>query len=368
VATKSNQDDAHTTVDDQASIHTENIDQDDSVTTKDNKVGVHTTKIVLLHATQVGQDESVSGDQHAAKADQDDSDAAKADHNNVATDQDDVATAKDNQDDSATTKADQDDIATTRDDLEDSVATKVDQDDVATTKDDQDNLGTTKTDQDDIADQDDSVISVTIKVDQDDIATTTDQSDVATTKDDQVTTKIDQDDVDTTKDEKTRKDEQDNVVTTKDDTKDDLFLDVVDEDAANVGLDSTTACVSDNKSVELVDTEISINGETTEQLDQNIPLSKAKLNEYLASKGFYYQVSCEEAKCPTGIEKALQDYTALDILDEDNKFICQNCTQKRKANKNVYVAVVLKHFILVCNILSWCMCKQYTQNYRHNCT
>ena len=68
-----------------------------------------------------------------------------------------------------------------------------------------------------------------------------------------------------------------------------------------------------------------------ENSDPNVALKKAELHKYLESKDLLYQISAEheEKKDPQSLEAVLTEYTALDVLDEDNKFICTTCTKNR---------------------------------------
>ena len=44
------------------------------------------------------------------------------------------------------------------------------------------------------------------------------------------------------------------------------------------------------------------------------------------------------------LEQCLAEYTSLDVLDEDNKFICKKCTEDRK------VGLILTSYIFMpCN-------------------
>ena len=40
------------------------------------------------------------------------------------------------------------------------------------------------------------------------------------------------------------------------------------------------------------------------------------------------------------MEKSLAEYTSLDVLDEDNKFICAKCTEDRK-KVGKYIHIIL---------------------------
>lgn len=78
----------------------------------------------------------------------------------------------------------------------------------------------------------------------------------------------------------------------------------------------------------MTDTE---NLTSKEKPNPDVALHKAELHKYLESKGLLHQIpaKCEEEKDPQSLETILSEYTALDILDEDNKFICTTCTKNR---------------------------------------
>ena len=54
--------------------------------------------------------------------------------------------------------------------------------------------------------------------------------------------------------------------------------------------------------------------------------SRKKLNLYLKNENYQYASTLTCAtQINTGLEKSLSEFTDLDILDEENKFICHNC-------------------------------------------
>ena len=61
----------------------------------------------------------------------------------------------------------------------------------------------------------------------------------------------------------------------------------------------------------------------------DVALKKAELLKFLKSKDLLCQapVKCKEGKDPQSLEGVLTEYTALDILDENNKFICKTCSK-----------------------------------------
>lgn len=83
------------------------------------------------------------------------------------------------------------------------------------------------------------------------------------------------------------------------------------------------------------DQDVNLPSEDHQKPEPAVALSKAKLHKYLESKGLQYQMlppeSEEEKKDPQTLEAILNEYTALDVLDEENKFICQTCTDNRES-------------------------------------
>lgn len=53
----------------------------------------------------------------------------------------------------------------------------------------------------------------------------------------------------------------------------------------------------------------------------------SELNLYLKAKQCtYYQVPLYNRQSALTLEQSLLEFTGLDVLDEENKFICQDCT------------------------------------------
>lgn len=82
----------------------------------------------------------------------------------------------------------------------------------------------------------------------------------------------------------------------------------------------------------LIDVDDAENLPYKEKADPNVALYKAKLHQYLKSKDLIHQLPAEneEKNDPQSLEAILTEYTALDVLDEENKFICNTCTENRK--------------------------------------
>lgn len=68
-----------------------------------------------------------------------------------------------------------------------------------------------------------------------------------------------------------------------------------------------------------------------EQLGENkVAFSSYELNLHLKTKGLpYYQLPLYNKHSALTLEQCLREFTSLDVLDEDNKFICQNCNNSR---------------------------------------
>ena len=75
----------------------------------------------------------------------------------------------------------------------------------------------------------------------------------------------------------------------------------------------------------------------------DVALKKVELLKFLESKDLLYQtpVKFEEEKDPQSLEAVLTEYTALDILDEDNKFICKTCSKNGMSIVCTYIASYL---------------------------
>ena len=65
-----------------------------------------------------------------------------------------------------------------------------------------------------------------------------------------------------------------------------------------------------------------------EQHDEHkVAFFSSELNLYLKAKNCsYYQVPLYNKHSALTLEQSLLEFTGLDVLDEDNKFICQHCT------------------------------------------
>jgi len=71
--------------------------------------------------------------------------------------------------------------------------------------------------------------------------------------------------------------------------------------------------------------------------DDDLPMNRAKFNAYLKISNLQYSETFQKRekkeKYATDLENCLADFTNLDVLDEDNKFICQNCSISRYSHK-----------------------------------
>ena len=61
--------------------------------------------------------------------------------------------------------------------------------------------------------------------------------------------------------------------------------------------------------------------------DKSVPFSKSKFNRFLELSNLHHSRYFQEPdKFSTQLEQCLADFTDLDVLDENNKFICQECS------------------------------------------
>ena len=80
--------------------------------------------------------------------------------------------------------------------------------------------------------------------------------------------------------------------------------------------------------------DVNLSNDDHQKPQPDVALSKAKLHKYLENKGLQFQMlppESEEEKDPQTLEAILNEYTALDILDKDNRFICKTCTDNRES-------------------------------------
>ncbi|XP_065906575.1 ubiquitin carboxyl-terminal hydrolase 16-like isoform X3 [Dysidea avara] len=91
----------------------------------------------------------------------------------------------------------------------------------------------------------------------------------------------------------------------------------------NVDL-ATSTDVTDDTSEDTEDMD------SYEQPDSKVLYYKQALNEFLKRKGFTSSASIDYRSYPgTMLEQSLSDFTKLDVLDENNKFICQQCSSAK---------------------------------------
>ena len=73
------------------------------------------------------------------------------------------------------------------------------------------------------------------------------------------------------------------------------------------------------------------------------------LQELLQSHGMHVRLTKEPSSTSVDdLEQCLKEHTSLDVLDDDNKFICQKCTADRKSvsYENVYNSYNVVHIKL----------------------
>ena len=67
--------------------------------------------------------------------------------------------------------------------------------------------------------------------------------------------------------------------------------------------------------------------DTDEQPDHTVLYNKEALNDFLKRKEFVGSAGVNHRSFPgTMLEQSLVEFTKLDVLDENNKFICQQCS------------------------------------------
>ena len=80
--------------------------------------------------------------------------------------------------------------------------------------------------------------------------------------------------------------------------------------------------------------EPDLNNET---VTTSIAENSLELCKYLKKRNFHYQHINNIDPCT--VERCFKCYTMLDVLDENNKFICDTCNQKIGEYKNILNAV-----------------------------
>jgi len=70
-----------------------------------------------------------------------------------------------------------------------------------------------------------------------------------------------------------------------------------------------------------------VSEDTDEQPDYTVLCNKEALNDFLIRKGFVGFAGVNHRSFPgTMLEQSLVEFTKLDVLDENNKFICHQCS------------------------------------------
>ncbi|XP_065906580.1 ubiquitin carboxyl-terminal hydrolase 16-like isoform X2 [Dysidea avara] len=102
-------------------------------------------------------------------------------------------------------------------------------------------------------------------------------------------------------------------------------VDTQDASLTGPNVDLTTSTdVTDDTSEDTEDMD------SYEQPDSTVLYYKQALNEFLKRKGFTSSASIDYRSYPgTMLEQSLSDFTKLDVLDENNKFICQQCSSAK---------------------------------------
>ena len=74
-----------------------------------------------------------------------------------------------------------------------------------------------------------------------------------------------------------------------------------------------------------------IDSDEEQQDEHKVAFFNSELNLYLKAKNhLYYQVPLYNKHSALTLEQSLLEFTGLDVLDEDNKFICQHCTNGKE--------------------------------------
>ena len=72
--------------------------------------------------------------------------------------------------------------------------------------------------------------------------------------------------------------------------------------------------------------------ENDDDSSQAIVHNKNVFQEHLKENGYQYQYNCTTTD-HTDLEHCLSAFTDLDVLDEDNKFICKHCTERKQRKR-----------------------------------
>ena len=86
-------------------------------------------------------------------------------------------------------------------------------------------------------------------------------------------------------------------------------------------------------------TDVNLSTDDHQKPNPDVALNKHELHKYLESKGLQYQMlpEVEKEQDPQRLESLLTEYTGLDVLDENNKFICETCTKNREFIVRSYI-------------------------------
>ena len=92
------------------------------------------------------------------------------------------------------------------------------------------------------------------------------------------------------------------------------------------------------------DTEIDTDDEK-QHGENKAAFSNHELNFCLKAKGYqYYQVPLYNKHSALTLEQCLLEFTGLDVLDENNKFICQTCTNSKLQRSISYLLEFCMHY------------------------
>lgn len=119
---------------------------------------------------------------------------------------------------------------------------------------------------------------------------------------------------------------------------------------------NTPAQLSESQGMNWMEQEPQCKNRDKESLEKSnylITHKKSYFQEYLIEKGLNYQSKLVTEWTETSdLEFCLSMYTDLDVLDEDNKFICQACTEKKQC-------VCMFNLVMISMYICYSKCTSY---------
>lgn len=86
--------------------------------------------------------------------------------------------------------------------------------------------------------------------------------------------------------------------------------------------------------------------ESVSQCTGDFATNEKQLQLHLKQNGFLYRVI--RRNVDTDLEAGLQAYFELDVLDDNNKFICDTCTAERMEKRGEYLVCIMKCLYMYC--------------------